>query len=285
MKLLNQLNNETKKTVQTTSGQKKPTTQATLLNMQTDSLQSSEHKPRMFPTHMRRLSPKALPSMFTYQDNSSELSGEGKAIGLVGPDGIDLFDSSSPRRHEYIPTQERYRQQGRVYVELRYCMSCKQNQPLRAKHCRKCEHCIATHDHHCPWLGNCVGERNKGFFYVYLWSQQLLIALLMALAVRLVLKNQHVVLAWITLVVGIGFSLFLLNLILFHSYIITKNITTWEFLSWSKVSYLKEWPRRHGSPFDLGFWANLKLVFMYTQQTGNHFIWKMPYRLPDYQSQ
>jgi palmitoyltransferase len=115
-----------------------------------------------------------MPSLFTYQDYDTDsnevLSGEGRAIGYIaGEDGeIELFNS--PRRNEYIPTQERYRQEGRVYVELRYCMSCNQNQPLRAKHCRKCEHCIATHDHHCPWLGNCVGERNKRYFFLYLWA-------------------------------------------------------------------------------------------------------------------
>jgi hypothetical protein len=143
MKLLNQLNNDYTTKPMPSTGQKKkgnPTTQATLLNLQTDSMHSSSMtkqracKPGLFHTQMHRLSPKALPSMFTYQDNASDasdvLSGEGKAIGYVaGADGVvDLFDSRTPQRTlEYIPTQERYRQQGRVYVELRFCLTCKQN--------------------------------------------------------------------------------------------------------------------------------------------------------------
>lgn len=188
-----------------------------------------------------------------------------------------MFDSNQLGEEvEYLPTQERYRLQGRVYVELRYCTKCSRNQPLRAKHCRKCEHCIATHDHHCPWLGNCVGERNKREFYLYLWFQQILLGLLTALALRLILINKYKVVGWIFVVLGAVFNLFVLNLLVFHSYLLPRNITTWELLSWSKVSYLREWPKRFGSPFDLGFTANLRQVFCYDLQSGNHFIWKMP---------
>ena len=62
-------------------------------------------------TKMHRLSPKAIPSQFTYQDYESErieiLSGEGKTIGYVaGEDGVlSLFNSNSPRKTvEYLPT-------------------------------------------------------------------------------------------------------------------------------------------------------------------------------------
>lgn len=55
-----------------------------------------------------------------------------------------------------------------LVVEIRYCVVCKTEQPLRAKHCKDCGVCVALHDHHCPWLGVCIGERTRCFFYVYL---------------------------------------------------------------------------------------------------------------------
>jgi len=54
------------------------------------------------------------------------------------------------------------------YIEQKYCVVCKIEQPLRTKHCRQCNRCVATYDHHCPWIGNCVGERNRRYFFYYL---------------------------------------------------------------------------------------------------------------------
>ena len=42
-------------------------------------------------------------------------------------------------------------------MELRFCKRCRLQQPLRTKHCYDCGRCVRTHDHHCPWVGSCVG--------------------------------------------------------------------------------------------------------------------------------
>ncbi|XP_036892834.1 palmitoyltransferase ZDHHC12 isoform X2 [Sturnira hondurensis] len=49
----------------------------------------------------------------------------------------------------------------------RYCMVL----PLRARHCRECRRCVRRYDHHCPWMENCVGERNHPLFVAYLALQ------------------------------------------------------------------------------------------------------------------
>lgn len=39
------------------------------------------------------------------------------------------------------------------HIERRYCTVCNLEQPIRARHCKHCERCVASYDHHCPWLG------------------------------------------------------------------------------------------------------------------------------------
>ena len=164
---------------------------------------------------------------------------------------------------EYQTTIERYLAEGRIYVELRYCRKCQNNQPLRAKHCRQCERCVSTFDHHCPWVGNCVGERNKKYFFTYICFPLALLIMMVGLAIRLIITDIQKVFGYISAIVGSLFILFVLNLIIFHSYILTRNMTTWECLSWAKISYLQHWPRRLGSPFDLGCRTNWSLFCCY----------------------
>lgn len=48
-------------------------------------------------------------------------------------------------------------------------------QPMRSKHCQTCQHCVRRYDHHCPWIENCVGERNHRWFVLYLAVQLLVL--------------------------------------------------------------------------------------------------------------
>ncbi|WVR05338.1 hypothetical protein IAU60_002352 [Kwoniella sp. DSM 27419] len=50
----------------------------------------------------------------------------------------------------------------------RYCKTCEHYKPPRAHHCRQCKTCVLKLDHHCPWIGNCVGFHNQGHFLRFL---------------------------------------------------------------------------------------------------------------------
>ena len=49
-----------------------------------------------------------------------------------------------------------------------FCKTCQIWQPPRCNHCPICQTCVLELDHHCHWLGTCLGLRNYHSFYWYL---------------------------------------------------------------------------------------------------------------------
>ena len=49
------------------------------------------------------------------------------------------------------------------------CHTCKLVRPIRGKHCRRCNRCVDHFDHHCSWLGSCVGYGNRMYFLFFVY--------------------------------------------------------------------------------------------------------------------
>jgi hypothetical protein len=98
-------------------------------------------------------------------------------------------------KDENLPSDNVHDQSGSSLVNIsrssriddklrRFCTACRLDQPLRTKHCRDCKKCVSLYDHHCPWIGGCVGQNNRLYFFWFVFFQclELWLALFAVLA-------------------------------------------------------------------------------------------------------
>lgn len=63
---------------------------------------------------------------------------------------------------------------GRI-ERIKFCSTCLVYRPYKTTHCKFCGSCVLAFDHHCPWVGNCIGKRNYSSFFFFLFYLTLLI--------------------------------------------------------------------------------------------------------------
>lgn len=117
--------------------------------------------------------------------------------------------------------------------DYRYCSREGFVKPIRAHHCRVCATCVLNFDHHCPWIGHCVGARNRKFFVNFVYWGFVYCAwicfTLIALNAQASHVNKDVDIPQLVVIVLTGlFALFTLGLGVTHTYLIMLNLTTVE---------------------------------------------------------
>ncbi|KAH7855368.1 hypothetical protein Vadar_024110 [Vaccinium darrowii] len=153
------------------------------------------------------------------------------------------------------------------------CATCKIVRPLRAKHCSTCDRCVEQFDHHCPWVSNCVGKKNKWDFFLFLILEVSAMLITGGVTLTRVLTdplapssfgawlkhagNQHV--GAISFLI-VDFFLFsgVATLTCMQASQISRNITTNEMTNVMRYSYLKGPGGRFRNPYDHGCKKNCK---------------------------
>ncbi|NXS51247.1 ZDH18 Palmitoyltransferase, partial [Brachypteracias leptosomus] len=142
---------------------------------------------------------------------------------------------------------------NKYVVKLKYCYTCKMFRPPRTSHCSVCDNCVERFDHHCPWVGNCVGKRNYRYFYAFILSLSFLTAFIFACVVtHLTLREYHgseggcfldfFSVTVLELVICFFSVWSILGLSGFHTYLVASNLTTNEDIKGS-------WSNKRGSEF------------------------------------
>ena len=57
------------------------------------------------------------------------------------------------------------------------CPRCEILTTPRSVHCRICDKCVEGFDHHCPWINNCVGAKNRNVFFIFILTLTLVLVL------------------------------------------------------------------------------------------------------------
>ncbi|KAH9101874.1 hypothetical protein AeMF1_021429 [Aphanomyces euteiches] len=130
-------------------------------------------------------------------------------------------------------------------IQLPMCRSCLKPKPTRTHHCSVCRMCVVKMDHHCPWVGNCVGLRNYKFFFLFVSYGAITCAwILFRLFDRFVravhhLDNSLPLHALIAYVMSASVTLSLLIFVCFHTYLICNGQTTLELNIYGRRSPYK----------------------------------------------
>ncbi|XP_058092841.1 probable protein S-acyltransferase 7 [Magnolia sinica] len=152
-----------------------------------------------------------------------------------------------------------------MVVKVKYCHTCMLYRPPRCSHCSICNNCVDRFDHHCPWVGQCIGKRNYRFFFMFVSSTTMLCLYIFAFCWVNIKKimDAYQCNLWraflktpmsaVLIIYTFIAAWFVGGLTAFHIYLISTNQTTYEnfrFRYEGKVN-----------PYDLGWAKNIREIF------------------------
>ncbi|XP_044468452.1 probable protein S-acyltransferase 4 isoform X2 [Mangifera indica] len=184
------------------------------------------------------------------------------------PEADEVFDAPTPSMewindrtpHLTLPRTKDVTVNGHT-VKVKYCDTCLLYRPPRASHCSICNNCVQRFDHHCPWVGQCIGIRNYRFFFMFISTSTILCVYVFVCSWVTILDHHKNILKAMKREILLDFLIaycfvavwFVGGLSVFHFYLICTNQTTYENF---RFRYDKK-----ENPYHLGIARNLKDVF------------------------
>ncbi|EGT39721.1 hypothetical protein CAEBREN_22829 [Caenorhabditis brenneri] len=114
------------------------------------------------------------------------------------------------------------------------CSFCSLSKPFMTSHCRTCNTCIVKRDHHCPWMGQCIGVHNQANFFLFLFNVYLSTVLVLFVEYEFWLEYFKIWLkasTWSVLNEGNGkVAVFSLSIVISLHIIMISFVITYTFL-------------------------------------------------------
>jgi palmitoyltransferase ZDHHC9/14/18 len=145
-----------------------------------------------------------------------------------------------------------------IIKNLKFCETCFIYRPPRTSHCKYCNNCVIKFDHHCLWVGNCIGKENYFYFMIFLLSFNTLNFYIIGISIfgivksiflffnkfknidcPFFIKNKYVnlIISFCNFSYCVGCSFLIVKLLIYHFKIIFMGITTYEHI---KKTYLNK---------------------------------------------